>query len=90
MDAIGTYIVCSFIITLFLNRWLNILMVKKWPTENHIAPILWFVNIIGTVILLLIYALNYLIAWDEKQSKIVDRKETSFEKLINWFFYQDK
>ena len=44
-------IIIAYILNVFLNRWLNYIIFKKY--SGTITPIIWFFSIMATVVLLL-------------------------------------
>ena len=46
-----TLILIAYILSVFLNRWLNYIIFKKY--SGTITPIIWFFSIMATVVLLL-------------------------------------
>jgi lipid-A-disaccharide synthase-like uncharacterized protein len=44
-----TIIILAYVVNVFLNRWLNKIIVKK-NTESSIVPIVWFMSFVGTIL----------------------------------------
>ena len=49
---IALLILIAYILSVFLNRWLNYIVYKKYDQIEIITPV-WFLSIIGTFILLI-------------------------------------
>ena len=44
-----TIIILAYVANVFLNRWLNKIIIKQ-NSESSIVPIIWFMSFVGTIL----------------------------------------
>jgi len=54
---IAIIIILAYVANVFLNRWLNKIIVKRSP-ESSIVPIVWFMSFVGTILFMSIVIEN--------------------------------
>lgn len=61
-----TIIILAYIANIFLNRWLNKIIVKQKP-ESSIVPIVWFMSFVGTILFI-----SFVIEYSKHTNKFIN------------------
>lgn len=61
-----TAIILAYVANVFLNRWLNKIIIKQ-NSESSIVPIVWFMSIIGTILFI-----SFVIEYSKHTNKFIN------------------
>lgn len=72
-----------YLINTFLNRWLNITLVKITDDESDFMPFLWFLSLIGLLFFIIALIIEKVQRWNNNSRY---SKYSTIDKMFRWFF----
>lgn len=75
-------ILITYILSIFLNRWLNIILIKKFNEDKHLSW--WFAYLVGT--LFMVIGIIVIGLHEQKTKRKQRTGNQTLNRMLNWFF----